>query len=217
MENLGFVFFVVVAAHSWVTPGHMASSMYPVFIQGVSPPVFQPHVHGEGFALIPGVQHGTQRAGHSLYAFPTGPDLANPLHFYLFFFFLSSVLLGPHPWQMEVPRLGVKLELLAAGLHHSSRQCRILNPLSEDILKRKEKKCRTASCDWQLKWGPVSLMSAPALSEPLWGRSQAGSGQLGVDLMVAVPGWRPQVQPPGQAVLALPAFASAPETRLETH
>ena len=61
--------------------------MYPVFIQGVSPPVFQPHVHGEGFALIPGVQHGTQRAGHSLYAFPTGPDLANPLHFYLFFFF----------------------------------------------------------------------------------------------------------------------------------
>ena len=61
------------------------------------------------------------------------------------------VLLGwvfffrPHPWPMEVPRLGVKLELqltaytpatamwdpsCVCDLHHSSRQCWILNLLS---------------------------------------------------------------------------------------
>ena len=61
----------------------------------------------------------------------------------LFFCFL-----GPHPWLMGIPRLGVKweLQLLAYAtviatatqdpscifdLHYSSRQCRILNPLSE--------------------------------------------------------------------------------------
>ena len=61
----------------------------------------------------------------------------------LSFFFL---LLGPHPWHMEVPRLGVELELqllaytTATALwdlscicdpHHSSWQCRILSLLSE--------------------------------------------------------------------------------------
>ena len=60
---------------------------------------------------------------------------------FVFFFFL-----GPHSWQMEVPRLGVesKLHLLAYAtatatwdlsrvchLHQSSWQCWILNPLSE--------------------------------------------------------------------------------------
>ena len=54
--------------------------------------------------------------------------------------------LGPHPRHMEVPRLGVEseLHLLAyataratpdpsciCDLHHSSGQCRILNPLNE--------------------------------------------------------------------------------------
>ena len=56
------------------------------------------------------------------------------------FFF---VFLGLHPWHMEVPRLGVKLELWllaiatatwdlsrVCNLHHSSWQCWILNPLS---------------------------------------------------------------------------------------
>ena len=33
---------------------------------------------------------------------------AGPLNI---FFFLSSIFLGPHPWHMEVPRLGVKWEL----------------------------------------------------------------------------------------------------------
>jgi len=54
--------------------------------------------------------------------------------------------LGPHPWHMDVPRLGVesKLQLPAhatatamqdpsrvCNLHHSSQQCWILNPPSE--------------------------------------------------------------------------------------
>ena len=65
--------------------------------------------------------------------------------FYLFFFW-SFVFLGPHLWHMEVPRLGVESELqlpayttatampdpnCVCDLHHSSGQCRILNPLSE--------------------------------------------------------------------------------------
>ena len=60
--------------------------------------------------------------------------------FYLFIFFFA--FLGPYPWYMEVPRLGVELELQLSAyttaaamcdlscicdLHHSSRQCRILN------------------------------------------------------------------------------------------
>ena len=61
-------------------------------------------------------------------------------------FFWGGVFLGPHPWHMEVPRLGVKLELqlLAyatatatpdprriCALHYSSWQHQILNPLSK--------------------------------------------------------------------------------------
>ena len=59
-----------------------------------------------------------------------------------FFFFCFS---GMHPWHMEVPRLGVKLELQLQAYTtaiaapdpsricdlHSSQQCWILNPLSE--------------------------------------------------------------------------------------
>ena len=48
---------------------------------------------------------------------------------YLFFCLLS--FLGPYPWHMEVPRLGGRIGTVAAGLHHSSQQCGILNPLSE--------------------------------------------------------------------------------------
>ena len=61
-------------------------------------------------------------------------------------FFGGGVFLGPHPWHMEVSRLGVKLELQPLAfataiamqdlgricdLHHSSWQQRILNPVSE--------------------------------------------------------------------------------------
>ena len=63
------------------------------------------------------------------------------LSFLNFFLFLR-----PHPWHMEVPRLGVKSELqlpayttatatpdprLICSLHHGSQQCQILNPLRE--------------------------------------------------------------------------------------
>ena len=59
------------------------------------------------------------------------------------FLFLCFCFLGLHLWHMEVPRLGVQLELQLPGyttatsdpshvfdLHHSPRQCWILNPLS---------------------------------------------------------------------------------------
>ena len=69
--------------------------------------------------------------------------------FYLFFWFCLFVcfcFFGLHSQHMEVPRLGVysELQLLASAtatatqdpscicdLYHSSRQCQILNPLSE--------------------------------------------------------------------------------------
>ena len=61
-------------------------------------------------------------------------------------FSLSLFFLGPYPWHMEAPRLGVKLELQLPAytaatatpdlssicdLHHSSQQRWILNPLSK--------------------------------------------------------------------------------------
>ena len=64
--------------------------------------------------------------------------------FLSFFFFFC--FLGPHPWHMEVLKLGDKSELqplayttatatpdlsLVCNLHHSSQQGQILNPLSE--------------------------------------------------------------------------------------
>ena len=65
---------------------------------------------------------------------------------FLSFFIYLLVFLGPHPWRMEVPRLGVKSEpqLLAyttatatpdpsriCTLQHSSEPHQILNPLRE--------------------------------------------------------------------------------------
>jgi len=67
------------------------------------------------------------------------------MYLFLFFYFFILVFRAK-PWHMEVPRLGVKSELQLSAyntatatqdlssicdLHHSSRQCRILNPLSE--------------------------------------------------------------------------------------
>ena len=64
--------------------------------------------------------------------------------YFLCFFFLS--FLGLHPQHMEVPRLGVELELSllvcatvtamqdpshVCNLHHSSQQCQILNLLNK--------------------------------------------------------------------------------------
>ena len=61
------------------------------------------------------------------------------LHFFFFFFFFGLfVLLGPHSWHMEVPRLGAYTTATATpdlsrvcDLHHSSQQHWLLNPLSE--------------------------------------------------------------------------------------
>ena len=82
----------------------------------------------------------------------SGPSQAlleanNALGFiYLFIYLFIFFILVPDLQHMEVPRLGVEseLQLLAYptatamwdpsrifDLHHSSRQCRILNPLSE--------------------------------------------------------------------------------------
>ena len=66
-------------------------------------------------------------------------------HFMEVFFFFFFVFLGPQPWHMEVPSLGVQSELPlpayttattmpdpshVCDLHHSLWQHRILNPLS---------------------------------------------------------------------------------------
>ena len=70
------------------------------------------------------------------------------LFIYLLNFFLVFLVffLGPPPWHMEFPRLGMESELWLpayptaaamqvpsriCNLYHSSRQCQILNPLSE--------------------------------------------------------------------------------------
>ena len=76
-----------------------------------------------------------------------GPQqLLEPLQLKLGFFFFFFVILGLHLWLMEIPRLGVQLELQlqaysaatatqdlshVCDLHHSLWQCQILNPLSE--------------------------------------------------------------------------------------
>ena len=69
-------------------------------------------------------------------------SLVNCLYLYTLFL----LFLGPHLQHMEDPKLGVKSELLlpayttatatqdlsrVCDLHHSSRQCQILNPLSK--------------------------------------------------------------------------------------
>ena len=66
------------------------------------------------------------------------------IYIYIYIFFFG--FLGPHPWYMEVPRVGVEMELQllayttvtatwdpshVCDLHHSSWQRQILNPLSE--------------------------------------------------------------------------------------
>ena len=67
-------------------------------------------------------------------------------HFIFIFIYLFFVFSGPHPWHMEVPRLGGESELQLPAYttatatldlsricnpNHSSWQRRILNPLSE--------------------------------------------------------------------------------------
>ena len=80
-------------------------------------------------------------------SFTSSSSLSFCFCFFLFFVFLFFCFLGLHPWHMEVPRLGVELELLLllayttamatrnphcfCDLHDSSKQCLILNPMGE--------------------------------------------------------------------------------------
>ena len=74
------------------------------------------------------------------------PVLVSSLPFLFFCLFVCFCFLGPHPWHMEVSRLGVKSELHLPAYttatatrgpscichpHHSSPQCWILNPRSK--------------------------------------------------------------------------------------
>ena len=43
------------------------------------------------------------------------------INMHLTFLFFVFCFLGPHPWHMEVPRLGVQLELQLLAVHHSQR------------------------------------------------------------------------------------------------
>ena len=68
------------------------------------------------------------------------------LFIYLFIYLFLPFYLGPHPWHMEVPRLGVESEMqlqayaTASAMWdpshvcnplHSSKPCQVLNPLSK--------------------------------------------------------------------------------------
>ena len=109
--------------------------------------------------------------------------------FFFFFFFFFLVFLGPHPWHMEVPGLGVQseLQLLAyttatatpdpsriCNLNYSSRQHRVLNPLS----KTRDPTCILMNEYWSGSF-PLShdRNSAPLLivSLPLFNSSQKTS------------------------------------------
>ena len=76
---------------------------------------------------------------------PSAEHTCHPQHALLLFFFFFFFLFRAHVWPMEVPRLGVELELYPLAyataiamwdpssicdLHHSSWQGRILTPLS---------------------------------------------------------------------------------------
>ena len=86
------------------------------------------------------------------------------------FFLVFLLFLGLHLWHMEVPWLGVKSELqppayvtatsmkhlsCICNLHHSSRQCRILNPLS----KARYRTCNLMVPGWICK--PLSHNGTP--------------------------------------------------------
>ena len=88
-----------------------------------------------------------ERDGPSVSPQEVAGGAGHDLLFIQILFFLSFVFfLGPHLWHMEVPRLGVSLELqlpvytrataprdpsCVCNLNHSSWQRRILNPLGE--------------------------------------------------------------------------------------
>ena len=78
----------------------------------------------------------------NIFVLPSSPESESSFFFFFFFSFFL-VFLGPHPWHMEVLRLGNCMQLLATPqpqqhgmsriceLDHSSWQHRTFNPLSE--------------------------------------------------------------------------------------
>ena len=99
--------------------------------------------------------------------FKPGPPLpvlrnsANPGTFFLYYLFIFFCSLGPHPWHMEVPRLGVEWELQPPAyttatatpdpshicdIHHSSQQRRVLDALSE----ARDRTCVLTDASWVL-------------------------------------------------------------------
>ena len=114
-----------------------------------------------------------------------GGVTGTPRGLLLYFFFLF--LLRPHRWHMEVPRLGVELELFPLAyttatarrgpscichLRRSFRQRRILNPLSEARVK--------PASSWTLCWvlNPRSRRGTPRFTRYLPRNSKADSSGL---------------------------------------
>ena len=88
-----------------------------------------------------------------------GNPLGNIIFLKFIFIFLFLPFLGLLLWHMEVPRLGVELELQLPAyatamrdpshicdLHHNSQQCQILNPLSE----ARDGTCNLMDTSWTL-------------------------------------------------------------------
>ena len=100
---------------------------------------------------------------------------------FLAFMFLFLSFLGPLPRHTEVPRLGVESELepqayaratatldasRVCDLHHSSGQCRILNPLSKardgTCILTDPSRVHELVCNEGNSWSAFSLNSSPA-------------------------------------------------------
>ena len=92
-------------------------------------------------------------------------------------------ILGPHPWHMEVPRLGVESELLLLAYttvtamqdpgctcdpHHSSQQSQILNPQSKARAEPTTSRILVRFVnDWATMGTPMELLTKPYLVYPL--------------------------------------------------
>ena len=104
---------------------------------------------------------------------------SGPVLIALFYCFLSFCLLGPLPRHVEVPGLGVPSELwppasttataaqdpsCVCGPQHSSRQCCILNPLSEGGDRTLNLMVPTSSPPQELRYGITFVASVSLLS-----------------------------------------------------
>ena len=126
---------------AWISESKLYTSFFFFFF------FFSFWGHTSGMWRFPG-QGANWAGGGALWGLPQKspgfPSQGRTLPSFFFFFFFS--FLGPYQWHMEVPRLGVKLELQPPAYttatatpdpsqvcnpHHSSQSCQILNPPSE--------------------------------------------------------------------------------------